>query len=544
MKTFFLILFLVATLPHNTSAQAPNRVEDLLQSMSLEQKIGQLFLVNVYGKQLDAGGAAYLAEMQPGGVALFGFNAAQDPAQLAQFIADIQQTAAVPLFVATDHEGGRVQRLASGFTPLPDPLFLGAPTQPQSLTRLGAAVGAELNAVGVNMVFAPVADLHTRSDFFNTVRVMHRRTWGDDPARVGGQTAAYSEGLAAAGVVGVVKHFPGHGGAGDSHAGLPRLEGDAQDALAAFRAALGGGVPAVMVGHLYYSQLEPQEGLPASLSPTMLGILRDDFGFEGVIMTDAMDMAAVANNFYTPDAALAFVLAGGDLFVTGPFMEWGTQRLAVQRLIAAVESGELSESRIDASVRRILTLKQAYGILDWQPTAVSIDLQATQDALTAVFMDAATLLRDDRALLPLRPAESIALVYHNLAPNLAASCAGYAPTATLHGYNFRPAAWEYGVVAQLGREHDKIVFFAEDIFFTEEQRDLLFVLPAEKTVLVAMNAPYDVEVAGGVSSVLTLYANTPASQSAACAVLFGQHPISGQLPIALRGYPTGSGIIE
>jgi beta-N-acetylhexosaminidase len=557
---YYLPVLLITLLPitaqgdsHTYDPALERRVEMLLAQMSLEEKVGQMFMVNIYGTEFGENGATFIREQHPGAVAIFGFNTdGQSAEDLANFLNEMQRVAqdsgaGIPLIVATDQEGGRVRRVSEEVTAFPSPLFLGATTRPEAIQRIGAAAGAELHTLGINMNLAPVADLTTRTDMLSEVRVMYRRTFGEDPQRVGEQVAAYTQGLAESGVIGVLKHFPGHGGAADSHAGLPLVDVDPATAYATslrpFQVAVQAGVPAVMVGHLYYAQLEPQENLPASLSPTMLGILREEFAFEGIIMTDAMDMAGVANNFYIPDAALMFVQAGGDMFVAGPYMDWNMQRAAMQRLVEAVKDGELPESRIDESVRRILRVKAAYGILDWQPSeSLQLDLSASRNALIETFMDAATVVRDENNLLPLEPDDSLAIVYHVVREDIFETCHTLAPEAAFHAYNFQPAPWEYGVVAQLGNTHDKVVIFTEDAFYHTEQQNLVAALPPEKTIVVATGIPYDLEVLGGVSTYLAMYENRPESHIAACRVLFGEHPITGRLPISVGDYPAGSGI--
>ncbi|MBZ0308815.1 MAG: hypothetical protein K8I82_22300, partial [Anaerolineae bacterium] len=289
------LLILPVSAQEHVEKTDSERVETLLQGMSLEEKVGQMFMVNIYGKAIGDRATAFIQEQHPGAIAIFGYNTDYESADsIARFINQIQDVAThsgaeVPMIIATDQEGGRVRRIINDVTLFPDPLALGATTHDEAVERVAYALGAELRAIGITMNLAPVADLHTREDMLNQYRVMHRRTFGDNPERVGRQTAAYTQGLAQAGVIGVLKHYPGHGGAADSHAGLPAVTLDTQSALngplKAFEMAVQNGAPAVMVGHLYYQELEPVENLPASLSPTLLGMLRDDFGFDGVIMT-------------------------------------------------------------------------------------------------------------------------------------------------------------------------------------------------------------------------------------------------------------------
>jgi beta-N-acetylhexosaminidase len=542
-----LCLFLMSYPPTRASRAENEPWAAILAQMSVQQKVGQLFMVNLYGTELGERGRDYLQTYQPGAVALFADNLEGDsPARIAQFTNQIQAAAleagAPPLFIATDHEGGRVQRLrGEPFTQLPDPLFLGAIAEQGPLEAFGRAVGGELAAVGINMNLAPVADLHTRSDYLNDQRVMHLRTWGDNPEQVGRATAWYTAGMGQAGVLGVLKHFPGHGGAADSHAQLPRVEDTYEEAMAneirAFEVAIQNGAPAIMVGHLYYAQIEPESDLPASLSPTIIGILRQELGFEGLVMTDAMDMAAVANRFYIPEAALAFFLAGGDMFVAGPYMDWNTQILAMERVSQAVEAGEITEARLDESLTRILRLKAEYGLLDWSEIklgGLSVPSEQTSAAMVGAYEAAATLFQDREGLLPLGDSQSVLVVYHVVSAGIATSCAALRPDLSFFAYNFRPAAWEYGQVAALAAEHERVVILTEEAFFQPEQMALVLALPPEKTIVVATQSPYDLESLGAYSSLIALYSNRTESHQAICNLLFGGGEFRGLPPIRIN----------
>lgn len=531
------------------------QIDALMQPMTLEQKIGQLFMVSVYNTVLSQGDKEFLQEFQPGAVALFPRNTSQLPEGIAALINAMQQaisdTGGLPLIIATDQEGWEIQRLWNGFTRLPDPLIYGAVNDPQTIVDLARATGAELGAVGVNMNLAPVADLTTRDDFLISYRVMNHRTWGDNPQRVGELTAAYIGGLKEAGVIGVLKHFPGHGGAVDSHEVLPRLDFDTTEArrhILAFQVALEQGAPAVMVGHLYYSALEPETDLPASLSPTMMSILRDDIGFAGVILSDALDMGALKTRYYQTDAMLAFFRAGGDMIVVGPFMERQYQREAKQRLIAAVASGEIPESRIDASVRRILRLKMDYGLIPWQPIEPSavtdtIASAGTSAALEHVYQNGLTLVRDETGLLPLSPDANLVIFYPLLQRgDMAEVCKQLAPQAEYIGFTLNPPQWTYGKAAILGRDSDAVVIFTDNALKYPGQQRLVNAAPPEKTIVIALSNPYDLEAMPGVSTSLTTYSSNAISHAAACRALFGEQPIVGRLPVAIADFASGTGL--
>ncbi|RPJ01600.1 MAG: glycoside hydrolase family 3 protein, partial [Chloroflexi bacterium] len=208
------------------SSAAPDPIRARLETMTLEEKVGQLFLITLYSPELGPMDRALIEAIHPGGVVLFPHNI-QSPEQVARLTNDLQAYAQevgpdVPLLIAVDQEGGRVSRLLDGFTPFPSPLVLGATGRREDAVALGLAMGQELVAVGINMDLAPVADLHYPAHDAGEWEVMYRRTLSADPALVSTLAGGMVEGLRAAGVIAVLKHFPGHGAAQtDSHSELP-----------------------------------------------------------------------------------------------------------------------------------------------------------------------------------------------------------------------------------------------------------------------------------------------------------------------------------
>lgn len=563
-RSILLCLFLIAALllglappPQPTTAQDSNAIETRLAGMTLEEKVGQMFMVTLFGKRLTEQGDALIREYHPGAVALFGFNTDFETGGHVALLINEMQTAAtesgagIPLFIAADQEGGEVRRIINDVTEFPDPLAMGAVTDLEVVRNLGEAKALEMRALGVNMNLSPVADLTVQSDMENFTSVMYRRTMGDDPQRVGAVAAAYAEGLARGGVVAVAKHFPGHGGTVDSHRTLPIVETPADEALAqplrSFEVAVGQGIPAVMVGHLHYSQLEDVPDLPASLSPTLLGILRDDFGFEGLAMTDALDMAAVAGQYPLTEATLMAVQAGVDMVVFGPNVSWQTQRNSMAGLAAAVRAGDISEARIDASVRRILAAKVQHGVdmweaVDTETVVESIDLDIAQTALDELYLHAATALQDNENLLPIVPDETVAVIYPAVFEGITETCREVAPSAEFYGFLRFPSEFDYNAVNRLGRLFDTIVIMTEDITVNIGQGRLIELLPPEKTVVVALGTPYDLARFADYSTLIAMYSSLPNSHAAACRAVFGQHPISGRTPMVIGDFPSGTGL--
>ncbi|MCC7209779.1 MAG: glycoside hydrolase family 3 protein [Anaerolineae bacterium] len=514
-------------------------VERLLAAMTLEERVGQMFMVSITGEGLTETGAAFLREMTPGAVAMFASNGVT-PGPVVRTINAWQRVASqsgadVPLIIAIDHEGGPVTRLADGFTALPWGPALGAmPTE--RAKQVGEMAATELKAVGIRMNLAPVADVRTPGPNGGP-SFMERRAFGPDPARVAGAVAAYVQGLQGAGVIAALKHFPGHGSAGDSHRFLPTVESDREtlDAvdLAPFKAGIEAGADVVMVAHLIVPALDPSE-TPASLSaPIIQDVLRGELGFEGVVMTDAMDMAALTG-FAAPErAAVLAVQAGIDLLATGPHFALSTQLAMRNAVLEAVAAGQIDEARIDDSARRILTLKARYGLLDWSPldpekAAENIHKGAHDEALFSIYRDTAALVYDYVSLLPISAEDQrVGLVYPGLFTALAQDCGGYGAPAGQVAYSLYPTGSEIRAAAQLASRVDLVVIFTYDIAEHPRQAELVNSVPQVRSIVVALSSPYDLEQGILPMAYLATFNPARAAFRAACGLLFGQFEAQG-----------------
>ncbi|WP_113702221.1 glycoside hydrolase family 3 protein, partial [Nonomuraea lactucae] len=359
-----------------TSAQG-GEVGRVLSGMSLEEKVGQLFMPVLYGTAADTVSgenqarygartpAGVIAKYRLGGVILFPANV-RSVGQVVGLTNALQQASPeVPLLIGTDQENGLVSRMGALMTAFPGAAQVGATRNPSLSREVARATGEELRTLGVNLDFAPVADVNV--DPRNPV--IGRRAFGDDPARVARMVSAAVKGFADAGVAATAKHFPGHGDTDvDSHTGLPvikhtRAQWERID-TPPFKAAINAGVDAVMSAHIVFPGLDPS-GDPATLSkPILTGLLRDELGFKGVISTDALNMAGVRKKYSDGEVAVRAVLAGADLLLMPNDLP-----TAYDAVLAAARSGRISERRLDQSVTRLLTLKQARGFLREAPAA-------------------------------------------------------------------------------------------------------------------------------------------------------------------------------
>jgi beta-N-acetylhexosaminidase len=331
--------------------------KSLVDRMSVPELVGQMFVVSVGGTQPDYYVEKMVRERNIGGVILFGYNM-EGEAQVRNLTTSLQRLSmrtepAVPLFVAVDQEGGEISS-APWVSPQPAAAEIGLRGDPAEARAVAEQIGTELMRAGVNTNFAPVVDTGFGA-------AIGARSYGEDPRLVSEMGAASVEGFEAAGIAASAKHFPNHGPAlTDSHEELPVIDHGMRTIesydLPPFRAAVEAGVPMVMAGHLLYPAVDPER--PASLSPEWIEVLRADLGFDGVVVTDDLAMAG-ASGGGTPDrAAVRAVEAGADLLVVSSPPQ--RQADAYDAVVAAVESGEIPEEEVRASVRRLLEVKKNY----------------------------------------------------------------------------------------------------------------------------------------------------------------------------------------
>ena len=358
------------TEPEQTSAQR------LLASMTLEQKVAQLFFVTPEGltgasTATVAGSmtSSALSRVPVGGVVYFSKNITgqQQTRDLLSGTVELscQAGAGIPVFTGVDEEGGSlVARVANSgvfdVEKFPNMAQIGASGDETHAARVGSTIGGYLHDIGFSLDFAPDADVLTNPN--NTA--IGARSFGSDPELVSTMVAAEVKAMLATGTVPCVKHFPGHGDTNaDSHTGAAISERTMDDLVSCeykpFSAAIGAGCPMVMVGHISTPNAAADD-LPASLSPTMItDELRGRLGFDGVVISDSMAMGAVSQYYSSAEAAVRFVSAGGDMILMPEDLE-----AAYEGVLSAVSDGTLSEERIDESVARIIAAKQAAGLIE------------------------------------------------------------------------------------------------------------------------------------------------------------------------------------
>lgn len=523
------VCFCVITFTTPLSAQ-----DDLINGLTLEQRAAQLFMAHLYGTALNETDRNFLKNWQPGGVVLMDSNSGT-PDAVTRLTNSYQQTitevGGLPLLIAVDQEGGPIAALEDGFTAWPTPALMTAAGDIELAQRVGAAVAEELRAVGVNMNLAPVADLETNPDNM----IIARRSFGSDPTLVSPALAGFIAGSQDAGVLATAKHFPGHGPtSGDSHTALLTIDLSRERLeaveLAPFQAAIDAGVEAVMAAHIWYPALEAEANLPASLSPHILTkLLREDMGFDGLIVTDALDMDAIDTIYSYPEAAVKAVQAGADIILSahvGP----ETVAQGIQAVADAVRTGAISERRLNDSVRRILDAKARYSLLDeWiplEPASASerVNLNTHAALLDDLFRAGVTVASDEQNLIPLSSEKSIAIIYPATRVQVMNACRAYRDDIRWVGMSDSPSAEEIGWAQGAATLVDVVIVFTQNAIHNQQQAALVNALPPYKTVVVALWSPYDWAAFPNIAGYLATYSPARPAVPAACGVLFGAWP--------------------
>ncbi|MEK3904462.1 beta-N-acetylhexosaminidase [Paenibacillus sp. FSL R7-0179] len=350
--------------PSPEASATPDPVSRKLAGMTLEEKIGQMLLVGVQGKSAGAEARKMIAEDKVGGIILYSGNVGSLK-ELVQLTNALKQSNAgnpAPLFMSVDQEGGKVSRLPDDYAAFPSNAAVGRGDDADAAGKMGELLGRAVKSSGFNMDFAPVLDINSNPDN----PVIGDRSFGHSAELVTRLGIAEMKGLEHAGVIPVVKHYPGHGDTSvDSHLELPVIN-KTETQLAElewqpFQAAIREKADAVMVAHILYPKLDPDK--PASLSQVIIGQqLRGQMGYEGVVITDDMTMGAIIKNYSLPAAAIESVLAGSDILLVAH--EYKNEQAVRAALLDSVKNGSISEARIDESVYRILALKDKYQLTD------------------------------------------------------------------------------------------------------------------------------------------------------------------------------------
>ncbi len=555
--------------PSRAAKPAPATVtaESWMASLSLRQKVSQMIVIPFSGHPLrprsrEAGKfMSMISREHVGGIILV--NQANgrivtraNPVETAQFINRMQKLSPIPLLVAGDFERGVSMRV-DGTTIFPHAMAFAASGDPSEARTEGAVTASESRAIGFDWLLFPDADVNNNPDN----PIINIRSYGEDPATVAKFAAAFIEGAHSNPdnrVLVTAKHFPGHGDTAiDTHMNLATITGDRarlEDLKwVPFRASIAAGVDAIMTAHLAVPALD-DPALPATLSRKILtGALRGDLGFQGLIVTDALDMGGIAQGFSTGDAAVRAVEAGADVLLMP-----ADPKKAIDAVVAAVKSGRISAARLDASVMRILTAKIRVGLGAGKYTDVSqlsklVDTAANNLAAQTIADRSVTLVRDNSSLVPLNPAALPNTVFYTMIEGPesiegAAFSAGvrrHIPGARIITADSTMPASQIDQLLERGAGASQycIAAFAS-VAAKRGSAGLGGELPrlvkgliatGKPVVFTALGNPYLLRTFPDVAAYLTTYSTVPPSETGAVKALFGEIPITGRLPVTIPG---------
>ncbi len=564
---------------------ASSRVEEILGSMTLKQKVEQMLMPDFRDWSMTEDGAAQdFTEMNEqvaqvlhdhdfGGVILFADNV-KTTEQSFHLVQDLQaenlagKDNAVPMLIGIDQEGGIVYRLGSG-SALPGNMAVGATGDTEYAKRAGAIIGRELSALGINTNFAPVVDVNNNPN--NPVIGM--RSFGDDPYKVAEFGVAMIEGINASNVITSAKHFPGHGDtATDSHTGLPVVDKSYEEIkkmeLVPFQAAMDAGTDMFMVAHIAYPQIDStmKDGnyIPATVSKVFLtDIVRGDMGYDGVLITDAMNMAGLADMYGQSEACIESIKAGIDILLMPCVLNRASSVDNLDQIIAdilaAVESGEIAQSRIDEAVTRILTLKEKRGVLDYDAADYSLEkaLAAVGSAENRqeereISAAGVTVVKNEDNTLPIRTkgGEKVLLIgaYSNETPGLELGFRRAQAAGLVDGVEYESLIYTKADEATQAEIRDKIAE-SDYVIVISEQRNANNMKPGgnwlrdipemivdtahelgKKSVVMSISSPYDVQFYTNADAIMAVYGNK------------GMDPTEGLVPDAAFGPNIPAGV--
>lgn len=574
--------------------------EKTLRKLSLEEKVGQIFMVRLQAAFLNVESPAYLQlrdtirKYHIGSILMTvpaqgQFVYHTEPYEAAALLNRLQSDSKLPLLVAADFERGLSMRL-NGATVFPHAMAFGATGNLQYAEAFGRITAQEARAIGVHWNFFPIADVNSNP----ANPIINIRSFGGDSKQVGDMAAAYIRGARANGMLTTAKHFPGHGDtATDSHLGLAQVTADLPRLdsieLPPFREAISAGVDSIMVAHVTVPKLDPDPNHVATTSPAVVtDLLKNQLGFKGLVVTDAMDMGALTRLYQSDPgrAAVDAFKAGNDLITLPADLD-----AAYRAVLAAVQAHEIPPQQLDASVLKILKAKASVGL----HKARLVDLNALPEDIgkpqnlamgQQISDDAITLLRDNRKLLPLHPSgtgrtslpyQNIEVVSNRLAvvilsddvrtdsgrvlerqirsqvpdasvtyvdPGLAGALSGEVLRAVDQARAVIAAVYEIPTAGKAVRKADGTV--VNSVSLSSASAALLERILEHanaKTAVLAMGNPYLAEDFPQVQNYLCAYSNTTVSEASAVKALFGQIPIRGHLPVSIpRIAARGAGI--
>ena len=532
--------------------RSEHELKEILDKMSIEEKIGQVVMVSIENKEMDEDLMNWLSDYQIGNIILYGKNISDAP-QASHLNQQLQETILsltdIPALLAVDQEGGNISRIHKGATVFPSNMAVGA-ARPDDLYPSAWAMAQELKDMGFNMNLAPVMDVNSNPDN----PVINIRSYGDDPDKVSEYGSLWIRGMQENGVIATAKHFPGHGDTDtDSHFDLPVSDKSVQQLmeteLVPFRGAIHSGVSAILTSHILFPEIDSE--YPATMSQKILtDLLRDEMGYTGVIVSDSLQMAAIRDHYGMETAAVQALNAGVDLLILGDGRtlkdtDPDLQTPVITALHEAVRNGSLSTEVLNRAVMNVLKLKNSYGLFETDPATYhapySQDLKNHQALAQEISDQAITLVSDEAGLLPL-PTESNLFVSYPSGYDLEFGHSSFCDVAVDHLYgkpvtvHKNPTHAEIEEVLFRADNYDTAIVLVSDMEHNPNQRVMIDRLLEKEIplIVICIDSPYDLRYLEDIDTVFVTYGYTPSSVLSAIALMNGTLTPQGIIPVEVR----------
>ena len=536
ISPFYFTQYQPKNISNSDIKKANDWVDKTYNSLSQDEKLGQLFIVALYtnkGEEFINQIRNIVKNEKIGGLILMQDDAARE----INLVNEFQSQSKVPLMIGMDAEWGVFQRIAKAHK-YPWAITLGAIQDKNLITEMSAKIAEDCKRMGINWDFAPVVDVNTNPNN----PIIGNRSFGSDVNNVVNSALAYSNGLQDNRILAAIKHFPGHGDTDkDSHLDLPvvphNLERLEKIEIAPFKALMNKGIGGVMVAHLYVPSLENEKGIPASVSKKIVtGLLKEKLGYKGLIITDALNMGAVANKFKAGELDAMAFKAGNDLMLFS--QDVATGKKLIQK---AIDNGEIQQNRVEESVKKILLTKYYLGLNQYNninPENVNEDLNNASHSVLVqkMYANALTLIKDEKKLLPLDCKETYYYVPLEEAP--------YETFLNQLNLGTTVIFKNSNEINTIPANSKVIVGFHKDnstaykpYKISDASKKILSELSKNQNVLVdVFGSPYalkDIDISK-VSTVLVSYENNDDAMKATASGLLGQTKISGRLPVLVN----------
>ena len=515
--------------------KAVKYADSLYAKLSMDERIGQLYIVALYTNkdQNHISGVRKLVEQERiGGIILMQDDAEQEIALVNEF----QKKSRVPMLFGMDAEWGLYQRIKTAHK-FPWAMTLGAIQDNNLVYEMASKIAEDAKKMGIYWNFAPVVDVNTNPKN----PIIGNRSFGSDVQNVIAKSLAYAQGLQDNGVLAAIKHFPGHGDTDvDSHLDLPvvkhSLERLNKIELAPFKALMDKKIGGAMIAHLYVPQLEKGKNIPASISYDIVtNLLKNKFRYEGLVITDALNMNAVAKKYPAGELDLRAFKAGNDVLLFSQDVPTGKKLIK-----EAIQKGEISEKRLEESVKKILKTKYLLGLQNLRPlSSEGINNALNNDSHAKIseklYANALTLLKDEKQLFPLREKEVYYLPLEEASHE--AFLQELSKEIKVKKISFKEIqSIPENAVVIIGLHKDNSTAYKPYKVSWESKRLINQVKSRNKVILNVFGSPYalqDVDISG-ISSVLVSYENNSLSMKATAEAYLGKQKINGRLPVVVN----------